>query len=110
MQMVGYSTVCRPICWDINRLGGTTSLQPVLVEASGLHDDRKVSALLLQQLEVLERVAVDDNQVGKGALLQTADLALHACDLGADRGSRADDLRRRQYLCAQCELLRLRYL
>src|SRR5262245_4329805 len=86
------------------------SLQPVLVESAALHDHRKVLALPLQQLQVLQRIAVDDEQVGKGARLQAAELALHAHDLGADRGSRADDLGRRQHLRAERELLRLRHL
>ena len=38
-------------------------MQPVLVEPSVLHDDGEVLALLLEQLEVLERVAVDDEPV-----------------------------------------------
>jgi hypothetical protein len=75
-----------------------------------LHDDRKVLALSREQFQILERVAVDDEQIGEGARLQAADLALHAGDLGADRGRGADDLGRRQHLRAQRKLLRLRHL
>src|SRR5258708_11833056 len=93
------------ICWDI---GG--SVQPVLVKAPALHDDREVSAFFLKQLQVLERIAVDDEQIGERARLQAAELALHADDLGADRGGRTDDLGRRQHLGAKRELVRLRDL
>src|SRR5450759_4916484 len=93
------------ICWDI-----ADSLQPVLVEAPALHDDRKVLAFLLKQLQVLERVAIDNEQIGKSAWLQAAKLALHAHDLGADRGGRTDDVDRRQHPRAERELLRLRHL
>ena len=63
-----------------------------------------------KQLQILERIAVDHEQVGKGARLQAAKLALHAGDLGADRGGGADDLGRRQHLRTQRKLFGLRHL
>ena len=43
---------------------GDSSVEPVLVEAAAFHDHGQVLALLLQDTQVLQRVAVDDQQVG----------------------------------------------
>ena len=38
------------------------------MELAGLHDHRQVLALVEEQLELLQRIAVDRDQVGEGAL------------------------------------------
>src|SRR5262249_18467130 len=84
-----------------------TLLQPVLVEAPALHDDAEIFALLLQNAEVLERVAVDDEEIGKGTGLEAAELAHLAHDLRPDQRGGADDLDRPLHLRADDELARL---
>ena len=66
-----------------------------------------MGALVEEQLELLERIAVDHDQVGEGAGLDDAELALVAQDLGADGGGLADDLDRLQHLGAEHELAAL---
>src|SRR3979409_1725365 len=64
-------------------------------------------ALIAKQRKVFQRIAVDDDDIGKGAWLQCAQLAGYAQDLGPDRGRRTDDFDRRDDLLADGELLRL---
>ena len=45
-----------------------------LVELAGLHDDGEMLTLILEQRKVPQRIAVDDQQIGKGARRQRADL------------------------------------
>src|SRR5882757_10491503 len=68
------------------------SVQPVLVQDTGLHDHGEMFALIAKQRKVFQRIAVDDDDIGKGAWLQCTQLAGHAQDLGPDRGRRTDDL------------------
>src|SRR5262245_23844183 len=89
---------------------GDSSLQPILVKKAALHDHRQVLALPLQQLQILEGIAVDDKQIRKCVRLHTTDLALHAHNLRTDRRGRTDDLGRRQHLRTQRKFLRLRHL
>src|SRR6266404_7987230 len=85
----------------------TVSIERVLVELAGLHDHRQMGALIEEQLELLQRIAVDHDQVGEGAGLDDAELALLAQHLGADGGGLADDLERLQHLGAEHELAAL---
>src|SRR5262245_20507785 len=66
--------------------------QCVLVEAAGFHDGRQVWAAILEQAEVLQRVTVDNQQVGEGILRDGPELVFLAHDLCADQGGRADDV------------------
>src|SRR5947207_4976838 len=68
------------------------SIQPVLVKPAALHDGGKIFALLLQQPEVLQRIAVDQQQVRIGAGLQRPELAFLPNDPRADRRRGTDDL------------------
>ena len=45
------------------------------MELAALHDRAEVLALLLEQAEVLERVSVNDDKIGKRTGLQRADLS-----------------------------------
>ena len=56
-------------------------VQPALVELAGLHDDGEVLALILEQRQILQRIAVDHQEIGEGAGRERADLALQAQDL-----------------------------
>src|ERR1700722_3268710 len=85
----------------------TASDQPVLVETAVLHDEREVTALVLEQAEIPKRVAVDENEVRESAGLDDPELAVHPNDLGRDRGRRADDLDRRGHLRTQKEFAAL---
>ena len=61
-------------------------------------------AAVLEQAEVLQRIAVDHQKIGKGAGFDHAELALLAHDLGADQGRRADDVDGGHHLAADLEL------
>ena len=61
-------------------------------------------ALVEEELELLEGIAVDHDQVGQRPRRDRAELALLAQDLGADSGGLADDLDRLQHLGAMDEL------
>ena len=74
------------------------------MELAGLHDHRQVRALVEEELELLERIAVDHDQVGQRAGCDGAELAVHAQDLRADGRGLADDLDRLQHLGAMDEL------
>src|SRR3546814_12642906 len=69
--------------------------QGVAVETTAL-DDRRQCARLLEYADVLQRIAVDHQQVRIGARPQAAELALAANHLGAAQGGRAEDLQRRR--------------
>src|SRR5471032_2737268 len=86
---------------------GFESLQRILMKLAGLHDHRQVAALLEEELELLEGIAVDHDQVGIGTRLDDAELALLAQNLRADDGRLADDLERLQHLGAKHELAAL---
>src|SRR5262245_4705123 len=49
--------------------------QRVLVDLSVLHDDDEVLARVLDELDVLDRVAVDEKQVGQRAFFDDTELA-----------------------------------
>jgi len=66
-----------------------------------------VLALALQQAEVAERIAVDDQQVRERTRRDRAELTRAPEQLGADHRGRADDLERRENLRADLELARL---
>src|SRR5258707_15289593 len=83
------------------------SIEPLFAQDSGLHDQVEMFALIAKQRKVFQRIAVDEDGVGKGTWLQCTHLARHAQDLGADHGRRADDLDRRDDLLADGEFLRL---
>src|SRR3979411_2558795 len=83
------------------------SIQSVLVQATGLHDQGEMFALIAKQRKVFQRIAVAHDGVRKGPCLQCTHPARHAQDLGADRGRRADDLDGRDDLLADGELLRM---
>ena len=56
--------------------------------SAALHDERHVPALLGQERQILQRIAVDDDEVGEGAGRDAADLAFHAQTRGPHRASR----------------------
>ena len=58
------------------------------------HDGRDPLALSGQDRNVVQRIAIDDEQVGEGATGHHAEFALHANDLGADRRGLADRFER----------------
>src|SRR4051812_25256170 len=82
-------------------------MQRALVEPSALHDDGEMRALVLKEAEILQRVAVDDEEVGIGAGGDDAELTLHLQELGVDERRRADDLEGRQDLGADEKLAAL---
>src|SRR5262245_4850758 len=88
-------------------MGAIGLVQPVLMKASALHDGGEILALLLQHAEIAQRIALDDQKVGEGAGLETAELAHLAHDLGADQGGGADDLDRLLHLRTDDKLARL---
>src|SRR3954464_8189218 len=77
------------------------------METAALHDHAEVTALVLKHREVLQRIAVDQDEVGEGAGLERPELAFLAQHLGPDRRRRADDLDWRNRLPAQHELAAL---
>src|SRR5258706_13798511 len=62
------------------------SCQPALVELAALHDGCEMLALVLQEPEVLQRIPVDHDQIGEGAGLEGAKLALLPQNPGGDGG------------------------
>ena len=64
-------------------------------------------ALVLKQAEVLQRIAVDDDDISEGTRLDAAKFALVTQQFGADGGCRSNDLERRQHFGAEREFLRL---
>src|SRR3954454_16994454 len=62
------------------------SIQPVLVQDAGLHDQGEMFALIAKQRKVFQRIAVDQDGVGEATCLQCPHLARHTQHLGADRG------------------------
>src|SRR5262245_18381976 len=83
------------------------SCEAVPVELPALHDRGQLRAAVVKHTEVLERITVDHQQVGVGALLQHAELALAADHLGRNRGRGLDDLPGLHHLAADLELDRL---
>jgi hypothetical protein len=45
------------------------------MQDSGLHDQGEMFALVAEQRKVVQRIAVDDDDVGKGTCLQCTQLA-----------------------------------
>src|SRR5438477_4341253 len=86
---------------------GSLRRQAVLVEAAGLQNHRQVLALAGQQFDILDRIAVDDEDIGEGARLHHAELAGHTQNFGAYERGLANDLDRRQNLAAEQEFAAL---
>src|SRR6185295_586219 len=82
----------------VKRIGAISLVQPVLMKASALHDGGQKLALLLQDAQIAQRTALDDQEIGEGASLEAAELAHLADDLGADQGGGPDDLDRLLHL------------
>src|ERR1041384_5966519 len=76
--------VCARSCPKTGTRFSGSCAQPVLVELAALHDRAEMLALLLEQAEVLQRIAVHDDEIGVGARLQRADFSFHAHDPRAD--------------------------
>src|ERR1700722_14645940 len=88
-------------------LNPSSLFQRILVELAGLHDHRQMGALIEEQLELLQRIAVDEDEIGEGARLHDAELALLAQNLDAHEGRLRDDLQRLQDSRAIDEFLAL---
>src|SRR5216684_6359034 len=90
---------------------GSTSTQPspqsIQVEASALHDRHQGPVRRLEQSDVLERIAVDDEQVGERLRPQAAELALHPQHPRSNQRRRADDFQIRDDLGAEREFTAL---
>ena len=76
-------------------------LKRVLDETPVLHDDEEIGLRVGNQLEIRERIAVDENEVGERALLDHAELAGigvartgHCEQFAVDGGRHSEDLRR----------------
>src|SRR3954451_4802942 len=65
------------------------SIQLVFMQDPCLHDEGKMFALIAQQRKVFQRIAVNQDGVGKGACLQGAQFARQPQHVGANRGRRA---------------------
>src|SRR5215471_116890 len=81
--------------------------QAMLVKYATLHDGGQVRALVLEQLEVVERVAVHQKEVGEGPRGNHPELALLAEQSRRNRGCRLDDLEGLHHLTADQELAAL---
>src|SRR5438105_3773359 len=81
--------------------------KPVLVEPPALHDRGEVSPLFLEKLEVLHRIAVDDQKIRMGARNELAELARTHKDVRVHDGRGTDDLGGRHDLRADQELAAL---
>src|SRR5216683_1790122 len=90
---------------------GPTSTQPspqsIQVEAAALHDRHQGPVRRLEQSDVLERIAVDDEQVGERLRPQAAELALHPQHPRSNQRRRADDFQIRDDLGAEREFTAL---
>src|SRR5262245_38267594 len=100
----GLAIAAVPLCVTADAMA---LVQSVLMELAALHDRAEMFALLLEQAEVLQRVAIDHDEVGIGAGFQRADFPFHAYDTRAGRGRGADDFDRAQHLAANRELAAL---
>src|SRR5215203_3057811 len=85
------------------------SREPVLHDLAALHDQLEV-ALLLEDGHVLQRVAVDHEQVGELASLEGPDLVLHPEELGIGPCGRDEALHRAHDLGFDLQLARLAVL
>src|SRR4029078_4111184 len=65
------------------RKAPVSHLKSVLVEHAAFHDGGKMRALVLEEPEVLERIAVDDDEIGERAGLDHAELTFAPHDLCA---------------------------
>src|SRR4051812_7820373 len=83
------------------------SVQHVLMEFAALHNGSEILALLLEQAKVLQRIAIDDDQIGEGAGLQRAELAFLPHDTRANGRRLPDDLDWRENFGAQQEFTAL---
>src|SRR5216684_3741092 len=90
---------------------GPTSTQPspqaIPVEPAALHDRHQGPVRRLEQSDVLERIAVDDEQVGERLRPQAAELALHPQHPRSNQRRRADDFQIRDDLGAEREFTAL---
>ena len=86
---------------------GLSALQVVLVELAALHDRREMSALVLQQVQIVQRVALDHQKIGQRAGCDNAQLAGPIQQRRVGCGCGGDDLVGRQGLGADRELERL---
>src|SRR5262249_9048471 len=81
--------------------------QPISVEAAPLHDCDKRLFGRLQQADVLQGIALDNEKVGEGFRPQATELPVFAQYPRADQRCGADDLGRREDLAAQDEFAAL---
>jgi hypothetical protein len=51
---------------------------------AGFYDMRDVPVAMLEHGEISERITIDDNKIGKCALSDTTELALHLQQFGID--------------------------
>ncbi|MEM9618807.1 MAG: hypothetical protein AAF936_12680 [Pseudomonadota bacterium] len=59
------------------------SVQRILINAAGFHNHEQFGALILRDMQILKRVAIDDEKVGIGA---DGDFAKLACMLQSSDG------------------------
>src|SRR5712691_5425059 len=85
-------------------------MNPIPVETAAFQDRQERPFRRFEQCEILEGVAVDQQEIREGARPQAAELALLPQHSRSDQRRRADDLQRRQHLTAQAELAALLYL
>src|SRR5215469_7112833 len=83
------------------------SAEPVLVELPTLHDGREVRALVLEELEIVDRIAVDDEEISESAGGDHTQLPLLTQHAGRHRRGRLDDLERLHHLTPDQELTAL---
>src|SRR5580698_4030653 len=72
------------------RVCGKRTSQAEFDELPRLHDGRQTAAVLSEDADVRERIAIDDQYIGMAARLDLAELRLQE-DLGIDGGRRAQD-------------------
>jgi len=75
-------------------MNGMPRSQCLFNKVAAFDDRSEVSAVALKQVEIPTRIAVYDQQIGKGALDDLADLAGLSDDLGIDERRRPDDFLR----------------
>src|SRR6185437_12993713 len=80
------------------------SMELVLHELARAHDDPQIAPLGGKQLDVLERVAIDDDQVRERPLFDATELTFVLQEGRVGRGDLAQDLQRREDLPANREL------
>src|SRR5687768_12554125 len=78
------------------RRGAPVSIQFVLYDLAGAHDQIELVAISREQPDILQRIAVDDDQVGMGLGPDAAEPALLHQNLCAHRRGLAQHLERRE--------------